>query len=44
VAVGQAFRNSQSGDRRVLARAAEGDAADIDLAVAAARRAFDKGS
>jgi gamma-glutamyl-gamma-aminobutyraldehyde dehydrogenase len=41
---GKASRQSTRRPARLLGRVAEGDAADIDLAVAAARRAFDKGS
>src|SRR5436305_13472961 len=41
---GKTFETINPATGQVLARVAEGDAADIDLAVAAARRAFEKGS
>ena len=39
----QDVRNDQPGDRRSDRQVAEGDAADVDLAVNAARKAFDNG-
>jgi phenylacetaldehyde dehydrogenase len=42
-ASGKTFDSYDPSSGEVLARAAEGDAEDIDLAVAAARRAFDQG-
>jgi phenylacetaldehyde dehydrogenase len=41
---GKEFDTYDPGTGRVIARVAEGDAADVDLAVAAARRAFTSGS
>jgi aldehyde dehydrogenase (NAD+) len=40
---GRTFESLNPADESVLARIAEGDAEDVDLAVAAARRAFDEG-
>lgn len=40
---GKTFETFDPGTGRVIARIAEGDVADVDLAVAAARRAFDDG-
>src|SRR6185503_5407289 len=40
---GRTFASLNPADETVLAEIAEGDAEDIDLAVAAARRAFDEG-
>ena len=42
-ASGKSFEVEDPGTGRAIARVAEGDAADIDLAVAAARRAFESG-
>ena len=42
-ASGKMFDTFDPGTGRVIARVAEGDAADIDLAVAAARQAFESG-
>src|SRR5579863_3165415 len=39
---GKAFETRDPGDGKVIAKVAEGDARDIDLAVNAARQAFDK--
>jgi 4-guanidinobutyraldehyde dehydrogenase/NAD-dependent aldehyde dehydrogenase len=41
---GKTFDDISPRDGSVIAQVAEGDAADIDLAVASARRAFEKGS
>jgi len=41
---GKVFETYDPGTGHVIARVAEGDAADVDLAVKAARRAFDDGS
>ncbi|WP_404384545.1 aldehyde dehydrogenase [Caenispirillum salinarum] len=41
---GKTFDDVSPRDGKVIAQVAEGDAADIDLAVKAARRAFEKGS
>src|SRR6202012_3517018 len=40
---GRAFRTVNPATEEVIAEVAEGDAADIDLAVKAARKAFDSG-
>ena len=40
---GKVFDTYDPGTGRVIARVAEGDAADVDLAVKAARRAFENG-
>jgi len=40
---GKTFETVDPATNQVICRVAEGDAADIDLAVAAARRAFDSG-
>src|SRR5437588_13093067 len=42
-ASGKTFETVNPATEEVIARVAEGDAADIDLAVKAARRAFDSG-
>ncbi|GAA0597688.1 aldehyde dehydrogenase [Caenispirillum bisanense] len=41
---GKTFDRISPRDGRVIAQVAEGDAADVDVAVASARRAFEKGS
>src|ERR1700691_4801887 len=41
---GKTFDTYDPGTGRVIAQVAEGDAADIDAAVAAARRAFERGA
>ena len=41
---GKTFDNVSPRDGRIIIQVAEGDAADIDLAVAAARRAFEDGT
>jgi phenylacetaldehyde dehydrogenase len=42
-ASGKVFKTYDPGTGRAIAQVAEGDAADVDLAVAAARRAFESG-
>ena len=41
---GRTFDVFDPGNGKLIARLAEGDAADVDLAVAAARRAFEGGA
>ena len=42
-ASGKSFETVDPSTNEVICRVAEGDAADVELAVAAARRAFDSG-